>query len=110
MSNVATQALHMMNGTMTWDLAKAMAGRVIDESDGDRAKIVENAYLRSYARFPSRAEVETGMNAIEQFRKGWPEKLASENESGPRTLLSQWMAVANFTHALMNSAEFSYID
>ncbi|MBM3754516.1 MAG: DUF1553 domain-containing protein [Acidobacteria bacterium] len=110
MSNVATQALHMMNGTMTWDLAKAMAGRVIDESDGDRAKIVENAYLRAYSRFPSRAEVETGMSAIEQFRKGWPEKLSADNESGPRTLMAQWMAVANFTHALMNSAEFSYID
>jgi hypothetical protein len=33
-SNVATQALHMMNGSMTWDLARYMAGRAIDESDG----------------------------------------------------------------------------
>ena len=83
---------------------------MIDESDGDRAKIVENTYLRAYSRFPSRAEVETGISAIEQFRKGWPEKLAADNESGPRTLMAQWMAVANFTHALLNSAEFSYID
>jgi len=95
---------------MTWDLAKAMAGRVIDESDGDRAKIVENAYLRAYSRFPSHSEVDAGMSVIENFRKGWPEKLASDNESGPRTLMAQWMAVANFTHALLNSAEFSYID
>src|SRR4029077_19638883 len=34
-SNVATQALHMMNGSMTWDLARYMAGRVIDEAGGD---------------------------------------------------------------------------
>ena len=40
-SNVATQALHMMNGSMSWELARYMAGRVMDEVGGDRARQIE---------------------------------------------------------------------
>ena len=109
-SNVATQALHMMNGSMTWDLAQFMAGRVIDESDGDRAKIVENVYVRAYSRYPRSQEVETGIAAMEAFRREWPKRLDTDNGSAPRAATAQWMAVANYCHAILNSAEFSFID
>jgi cytochrome c553 len=109
-SNVATQALHMMNGSMTWDLAQFMAGRVIDESDGDRAKIVEGVYLRAYSRYPKAQEVETGIAAIEEFRREWPKRLEANNGAAPRAATAQWMAVANYCHAILNSAEFSFID
>ncbi len=109
-SNVATQALHMMNGSMTWDLAQFMAGRLIDESDGDRAKIVEGVYLRAYSRYPGAKEVETGIAAIEEFRRVWPRRLETDNGAPPRAATAQWMAVANYCHAILNSAEFSFID
>ena len=109
-SNVATQALHMMNGSMTWDLAQFMAGRVIDESDGDRAKIVEGVYLRAYSRYPAAKEVETGLAAIDEFRREWPKRLETNNGAAPRAATAQWMAVANYCHAILNSAEFSFID
>lgn len=109
-SNVATQALHMMNGSMAWDLAQYMAGRVIDESEGDRAKIVENVYLRAYARYPKPEEVKLGTAAIADFRKGWPVKLEDTNTAAPRAATAEWMAVANYCHAILNSAEFSFID
>ncbi len=109
-SNVATQALHMMNGSMTWDLAQFMAGRVIDESDGDRAKIVEGVYLRAYTRRPSAQEMETGISAIEEFRREWPKRLNSDHGAAPRAATANWMAVANYCHAILNSAEFSFID
>jgi cytochrome c553 len=109
-SNVATQALHMMNGSMTWDLARYMAGRVIDESDGVRAKQIELIYLRAYSRPPTAEEVKIGIDAIEGFRKQWPARLAKDNESAPRAESANWLAVANYCHAILNSAEFSFID
>lgn len=109
-SNVATQALHMMNGSMTWDLARYMAGRVIDESDGVRAKQIELIYLRAYSRRPTADEVNIGVDAIETFQRQWPARLASDNDSAPRAESANWLAVANYCHAILNSAEFSFID
>jgi hypothetical protein len=109
-SNVATQALHMMNGSMTWDLARYMAGRVIDESDGVRAKQVELIYLRAYSRRPSPEELKLGVDAIEGFRGQWPERLAKDHEAAPRAESANWLAVANYCHAVLNSAEFSFVD
>ncbi|MEO8657605.1 MAG: DUF1553 domain-containing protein [Bryobacteraceae bacterium] len=109
-SNVATQALHMMNGSMAWDLAKFMAGRVIDEAEGDRAKQIELVYLRAYARRPSEDEVRTGLQAITDFRKQWPARLNTDNAEAPRTWQGEWLALANYCHAILNSAEFSFVD
>ena len=109
-SNVATQALHMMNGSMTWDLARYMAGRVVDEADGDRTKLVENVYLRAYSRMPVESEIKEGLAAIDEFRKQWPARLESDNSDAPRASSALWMAVANYCHAILNSAEFSFID
>ncbi len=109
-SNVATQALHMMNGSMTWELARFMAGRVIDDADGDRAKQVEEIYLRAYGRRPNAEEIRMGTAAIEEFRKQWPARLASDNGDAPRASSANWLALANYCHAILNSAEFSFID
>ena len=109
-SNVATQALHMMNGSMAWNLARYMAGRVMDDSEGDRAKVVENIYMRAYSRPPSEQEVSDGMQAIAAFREKWPARLDADNTDAPRGANAQWLAVANFCHAILNSAEFSFID
>ena len=109
-SNVATQALHMMNGSMTWDLARYMAGRVIDEAGANTAKQIELIYQRTYARLPNADEVAIGEKAIAEFRKPWPERLAKDNAEAPRAANANWLAVANYCHALMNSAEFSFID
>ena len=109
-SNVATQALHMMNGSMAWELSRYMAGRVIDDADGDRARQVELVYLRALSRRPSEAEVKTGMEAIASFREAWPARLQSDNGAEPRAATASWLAVANFCHAILNSAEFSFVD
>ena len=109
-SNVATQALHMMNGSMTWDLARYMAGRVIDDAAGDVAKEIELVYLRAFSRRPSDKEARLGAESIAEFRKQWPERLAADNGDQPRTAAASWLALANYCHALLNSAEFSFID
>jgi hypothetical protein len=109
-SNVATQALHMMNGSMTWDLARYLAGRVIDESGGARAKQIELIYLRAYSRPPTPEEVKIGVEAIAGFEKQWPARLATDNDAAPRAESANWLALANYCHAILNSAEFSFID
>ena len=110
MSNVATQALHMMNGSMTWDLSRYMAGRVLDEADGSLERAVELIYLRAFTRLPTEEEREIGLQAIEEFEKGWPARLEADAEPSPRAATAKWLAVANYSHALLNSAEFSFID
>jgi hypothetical protein len=109
-SNVATQALHMMIGSMTWDLARFMAGRVIDDAGSDRAKQIEQVYLRAYSRPPSAEEIAIGKSAIEDFAKQWPARVASDNGDAPHAATAQWLALANYCHAILNSAEFSFID
>ena len=109
-SNVATQALHMMNGSMTWELSRFMAGRVIDEAGPDVSKQVEAVYLRAYSRKPSAAEQKLGVDAVAEFRKQWPARLATDNDPAPRGEAAGWLAMANYCHAILNSAEFSFID
>ena len=109
-SNVATQALHMMNGSMTWDLARFMAGRVMDEAGDDRSKQIEHVYLRAYSRSPTAEEMSLGRAAIEQFAKGWPARLAADHSDAPHAASAQWLALANYCHAILNSAEFSFVD
>jgi hypothetical protein len=36
--------------------------------------------------------------------------LASDNDAAPRAESANWLAVANYCHAILNSAEFSFID
>jgi cytochrome c553 len=110
MSNVATQALHMMNGSMTWDLSRYMAGRVLDEADGSLERVVDLIYLRVFTRPPTDEERDIGLRAIEEFRKGWPARLEADADAAPRAATARWLGVANYSHALLNSAEFSFID
>ncbi len=109
-SNVATQALHMMNGSMAWDLARYMAGRVIDEAGSDPARQVESVYLRAYGRRPTPAEADLALTAIADFAKQWPARLAADNTDAPRAANAQWLGLANYCHAILNSAEFTFID
>ena len=109
-SNVATQALHMMNGSITWELARYMAGRVIDEAESDRSRQVELVYLRAYGRKPDANEARLGTQAIDAFRQQWPARLASDGGDAPRAASANWLALANYCHTILNTAEFSFID
>ncbi len=109
-SNVATQALHLMNGSMGWNLARYMAGRIIDEAGTSREKQIDQIYLRAYSRKPTIEEVATGKSAIADFEKQWPDRLKQDNADAPLATQSAWLALANYCHVILNSAEFSFID
>ena len=109
-SNVATQALHMMNGTITWDLARFMAGRIIDEAPADLNRQIDLVYRRAYSRPASADESAAARDAISSFARQWPERLERDRSEAPRAATAHWLALANFCHAILNSAEFSYLD
>jgi len=100
----------MMNGSMTWQLARYMAGRVIDETGQVPAKQIEDIYLRAFARAPSALEIHQGEEALAEFRKAWPARLSADNGDSPRDSTANWLALANYCHAILNTAEFSFID
>ena len=98
-STVAPQALHLMNNGMVQQLSEDFARRLEREAGPDRAKQVERAYLAALGRFPSDAERRLALAALGKFAAAW----GSKPDANLR-------ALASFCHALMNSAEFVYVD
>jgi hypothetical protein len=109
-STVPTQALQMMNSGMLRNHARYWAGRLIDEFGDNQEQQIEYAYLRALARRPTSIEVTQAIEDISNLTTYWEGYLKSENDEAPRGSAARWSALASFCHALLNSAEFTYID
>jgi hypothetical protein len=109
-STVVTQALQMMNGSILWEHARFMAGRIMDTTGESEQKQVEQVYLRALSRPPSPADVERGLAALAQFRDLWQAKLEQDHETAPRDGAAKWLALASFCHTVLNSSGFTYVD
>jgi hypothetical protein len=83
---------------------------VIDEAGSDATRQVEAVYQRAYSRRPTKTELDLGLTAIAEFRKQWPARLDSDNSDAPRAANAEWLGLANYCHAILNSAEFSFVD
>lgn len=109
-STVPTQALQLMNGVETLDHARYLAGRLIDAEGNALPRLIETVYRRVYARPATTEEVATGVTAIQGFKEQWRRQLAAKRESAPIGATAEWMALGDFIHVMLNSAEFSYVD
>ena len=109
-STVATQALHMMNGSVVWEHSRYMAGRVIDEVGNDLSRQVETSYWQVLARPPADWELQEGQSSLERFTGYWIDRLIDDREAAPVRGKARWLALASFCHTLLNSAEFSFVD
>jgi mono/diheme cytochrome c family protein len=109
-STVPTQALTLMNGADTLGHARYLAGRLMDEPGTTPARQVEAAYARVLARAATAAEIAAGVAAISGFADRWRAELAARHDAAPQTATAAWMALGDFVHVLLNSAEFSYVD
>ena len=109
-SNVAPQALQMMNGEAALEHARFLAGRLIDENPDDRASQIAGAYERILSRLPTGAEADLAIADLESLDRHWLAHLDETKHAGPRREAARWMALGSFAHALLNSAEFLYID
>src|SRR5262249_11336499 len=98
-STVAPQALHLLNNGMVQHLSEDFARRLQREARPDRAKPIERAYLIALGRHPSDAELRVGLAALERFAALW----TGQDDT-------TFKALASYSHALMNSAGFTYVD
>ena len=101
-SIVAPQALILLNSKLVHELSKSFADRVIREAGSNRRKQLRYVYLSAYGRLPSESELKASLAAVLELEKRWV-KSASKNALRRN-------ALANFCHAVMNSAEFLFVD
>ena len=109
-STVATQALHMMNGTTVWEHSRYMAGRIIDRVGYDPTRQIAQAYLQALSREPTEWELERNRTALKQFAGHWTSRLRDDRDPTPVRWAAQWRALSSLCHTLLNSAEFSFVD
>ncbi len=109
-STVSTQALQLTNSAAVLEHAKFFAGRLIDEFGEDRNRQIENAYLRTRSRKPTAAETAGALESLAALEKQWDTHLRERMGVEPIAQTARWRALASFCHALLSSAEFSYID
>jgi hypothetical protein len=100
-TTTAPQALVMLNGQFSIEQAQHMGAMLVKQHGSDVRALIRHAYLNVYSRPPSRDEV----SAAEEFLAQQARRIAAAK--GPDAAAA---AVADFCHALMNAAEFLYVE
>lgn len=106
-STVAPQALYLMNNGMVQGLADAFAQRVSKEAGTDPGRQIEWTYLAALSRRPTQEEEQIGRAALARMAEGWSKHLG---KAKPDQAEAARRALATYCHAIMNSAEFLYVD
>jgi hypothetical protein len=123
-ATVAPQALHLLNNRMVHGWAIAMAERLIQDFGPDRDAEIKGAYELTLGRSPDAAELEVTVKSFEELREKWRleiQKAQSHSAPSDKAALRAEGSVSpdaqivrksltNLCHALMNSAEFIYVD
>jgi hypothetical protein len=96
-TNVAPQALFMMNSKFTLDRAKGFAQRLLDDTAASDSDRVQRAYLTALTRKADAQEVDGALSYISTLQQ----KLNAESAR-----LAAWQS---FCHILMSANEFVYL-
>ena len=107
-STVAPQALHLMNDALVRQLADSFASRIARESGADPAAQIELIHLAAYGRPPSAEELAAGRESLAKLTEAW--NAAQEKFAPQSTSAAAQSALATYCHAILNSAEFLYVD
>ena len=107
-STVVLQALHLMNNGMVSELAEAFAKRIEKEAGGDLAKQIVRTYLVAYGREPAPEETAASQAALIQLTEQWMRPAGASPALDHPAAIHQ--ALATYCHAILNSAEFLYVD
>lgn len=102
-SNVAPQALHLMNNEWIHRLSEAFAARIIRGGGDVVSRQIENLYLLALSRPPDSGELAGTLMAMGELDELWLESGIAPHEASRK-------ALGNVCHAMMNSAAFLYID
>ncbi|HEY2760693.1 MAG TPA: DUF1549 and DUF1553 domain-containing protein [Pirellulales bacterium] len=112
----APQALELLNGEDTEEVARAWSGELLAKAGSDEAKMVRLAFEQAYGRTPNAEEMKT----CEEFVDHQAAEI-SGNEKGidekqlpipaPQKIeRAKAAAIVDFCHAMLCSNEFLYID
>ena len=97
-TNVAPQALFMMNSDFVATRARNLAQTLLDDSAPGNAQRLERAYLITLNRRPESYEVESGLAYLDRF---------GTTPSNPMEDLDAWQSLCR---VLMGSNEFIYLE
>jgi hypothetical protein len=111
---IPSQSLILMNDALVLDWARALAGRVLNDSGLSLDQQVDRAYRLALSRPPAAAEREAVLDFLDRQSSLLAEGLA-RNEKPPMPEAvpagmkpARAAAFVDFCHALMNSNEFLY--
>ena len=107
-SVVAPQALHLMNNGMVFRLAEHFATRVKGEVGSKPEQQVERVYLIALSRPPSPKELSLGVTALKTLFENWTSQPIHGGLPNPESLRQK--ALTDYCHAIINSADFLYVD
>ena len=108
-STVVPQALHLLNNQRIHTLAAAFADRVIQDSGLDPTRQVGRVYQLAFSRLPTGPETVRAVGLLETLATVWKQEHA-DRDIPDRTAQANRLALGNLCHAIMNSAEFLYVD
>jgi hypothetical protein len=109
-SNVSTQALHLLNNRMIHELSRALALRLVDEAGPSAEARIERLFMLTLGRGPSAEEQSLALATLTNLRDRWDREENSRHDSPDAEIQNDVRALANVSHALINSAAFLYID
>lgn len=96
-TNVAPQALYMMNSELLAKQAGSFARQLLDDSSLDDAGRIRRAYYRTQSRPPQEAEVQAALRYIRHF------------PGGPGGQTAPLLAWTSFCRTLVASNDFLYV-
>jgi hypothetical protein len=106
-SNIVSQPLHLLNNGLVHELAGAFAQRLQTEAPDDRGAQIELAYRLALGRIPDNEESAAAHDALDLLHTHWQDTPPT-GDSEPAS--PEALALADFTHMLLNTAAFLYID
>jgi hypothetical protein len=83
----------------------ATGGANLKDRQASLSKSLSSIYLVALSRPPTDDELSLAVQAVEQLEATWQSKTPASEHVQART-----RALANYCHAIMNSAAFLYID
>ncbi len=101
-SNVAPQALHLLNNSTVYELAEDFAGRLEKEAASDANRQIEQAYWIALSRAPSEEEKRVATEDLLKLKQTAAKQGDSEKAAH--------QALTAFCHTMLNSAAFLYVD
>ena len=106
-STVAPQALYLMNNELIHQLSRSLAKRVAQEVGTSQLERIKRLYLLTLSRHPTPEETKLALETYQQLTLEWTEQL---QDAQTKTDQPDMAALPNLCHAILNSADYIYID